>query len=892
MSGKKKDITPQQSNEILEFPIVGIGSSAGGLEALEDFFENMPNNCGMAFIVVQHLDPKHESIMNELLQRKTEMKVVLVTDRLKVEINHVYVIPPNKTMSIVNGYLYLTEPIEIDGLRLPIDYFLKSLALDQKELSIGVILSGMGSDGSLGLKAIKDNNGFVLVQDPTTAKYNSMPQSATNSVFADIVAIPKELPSKLIALLKSSTKGTLKQEIDEENKANLNKIIILLKTQTGHDFHLYKKNTFFRRIARRMHIHQISKISHYVRFLQENLKEVDILFKELLIGVTSFFRDIAVWDKMKESVLTSLFNDLPDGSEIRAWIAGCSTGEEAFSLAIIFQEAYQKLETNKTFKFQIFATDINRDAIEKARIGKFGENIVNDVSPLRIRQFFTKEETGFRINDAIRGMVVFAQHNVIKDPPFTKLHIIICRNLLIYMEPELQKKIINLFHYSLNPNHIMLLGSAETENGHDNQFSLIDSKLKIYKKNANSVTSGIVDFPSSFVSSKKQTVTEIKTIKIVENIQTLTDQLLLQQFAPASVLINADGDVLYITGRTGKYLEPAAGKGNWNIYSMAREGLRNELPSAIRKAKQSFENVKLHNLKIGTNGGTQFIDVTIQSIEKPDALKGTIIIVFTDLEIQLTSNTKKGLQQISNREHDLETELKETKEELQSIREEMQTTQEELQSSNEEMHSTNEELQSTNEELQSLNEELQTVNAELQSKIAEFMIVKNDMINLLNSTDIATLFLDPQLNIRRFTDSLTDLFKIRESDIGRPFTDMVSNLQYPDISDDANQVLRTLIAKEIDITTKDQRWFKVRLLPYRTFEDHINGIVITFFDITEAKLLEAQLALLNNNERGKRAADLIIADKEVLLQLKEKEEIVLKLNKAINTLKENNLYKP
>lgn len=907
MKSKKNDISAlnifeNQTIGTFEFPIVGIGASAGGLEALEEFFENMPNNCGMAFVVIQHLDPKHVSLLPELLQRKTQMNVVEITNHLKITMNQVFVIPPNKVLSILNGYLYLFEKIKIDDLRLPIDYFFQTLAQDQQELSIGVILSGMGSDGSLGLKAIKENNGTVLVQDPSTAKFKSMPEHATNAVIADIVAAPKELPAKLISLLKITPKGILKQEILEESKTYLNKIIQLLKTQTGHDFFLYKKSTLFRRIERRMHIHQFTKILLYYRFLLENPKEVDILFKELLIGVTNFFRDVNVWDKIKETVLPSLFMDLPDETVIRAWIAGCSTGEEAYSLAIIFQEVYQKLEPKKTLKLQIFATDINIDAIDSARKGMFGNNIVEDVLPERINQFFTKVENGFRINAAIREMVIFTQHNVIKDPPFTKLDILICRNFLIYLEPELQKKIMNLFHYSLKPNGIMVLGSAETENGQYNQFLLLDSKLKIYKKNAIPPIIGVIDFPSSFVRTKKQAEIENKTIKFVENIQTLTDQLLLQQFAPASVLINADGDVLYITGRTGKYLEPAAGKGNWNIYSMAREGLRNELPAAIRKAKQSFEIIKLHNLKVGTNGGTQFIDLTIQSIEKPEALKGTIIILFTDLESsskQIITKIKNDPQILSNRESELESELQQAKEELEIIRTDMQNIREKLQLSNEEMHSTNEELQSTNEELttskeelQSLNEELQTVNDELESKISEFLIAKNDINNLLNSTDIATLFLDKHLNIRRFTDSLIKIFKIRESDIGRPFTDMVTDLQYPSLSDDAKQVLGNLMIKEMDINTNDQRWFKVRLIPYRTFDDNIDGLVITFIDISKAKLLETQLALINNNERGKRASDLIIANKEVLIQFQEKEKIIEELNRAIELLKANNLYKP
>jgi two-component system CheB/CheR fusion protein len=458
---------------------------------------------------------------------------------------------------------------------------------------------------------------------------------------------------------------------------------------------------------------------------------------------------------------------------------------------------------------------------------------------------------------------------------------------------------MNLFHYSLNAGGVMVLGSAENENSQNNQFIPLDARLKLYRRSVISSTNEMIDFPSSFTHSKAIKTKEIKPVKVAENIQVLTDQLLLQRFAPASVLINSEGDILYITGKTGKYLEPAAGKANMNVYAMAREGLRNELPGAIRRAKQNYDAVKLHNLKVGTNGGTQLVDITIQLVEKPDAIKGTIIIIFSDvanIPRPTASKTKKG-NLSSIREQELELELQRANEELQSTREEMQTTQEELKSSNEEMQSTNEELQSTNEELttskeemQSLNEELQIVNIELQSKITEYMVASNDMKNLLNSTDIATLFLDKELNIRRFTDTITKLFKLRPTDIGRPFTDMVTDLQYPEISKHANEVLRTLVFKETDISTNDLRWFTVRIMPYRTHDDHIDGLVLTFIDITKAKRTEAELAIASEIERGKRASDLVIADQEVVFEHDEKEKLQDELNKAIELLKKHNLY--
>ncbi len=447
-------------------------------------------------------------------------------------------------------------------------------------------------------------------------------------------------------------------------------------------------------------------------------------------------------------------------------------------------------------------------------------------------------------------MVVFATHNVIKDPPFTKLDMVMCRNMLIYMEAELQKKLFNLFHYSLNAGGIMLLGSAESDNSQSLRFTPIDSKLKLYKRSIVPISTELVDFPSAFIHSPRRKTEEVKVYKRTD-IQTIADQIVLQRFAPASVLINSEGDILYITGRTGKYLEPAAGRANMNIYDMAREGLRNVLPGAIRKVKQNYEPIKFQRLKVATGEKIQLVDVTLQLLDRPDAVKSTIMIVFADVEDLHRATARKLIQENQDftfHEQKLELELQRANEELQSTREEMQTTQEELISTNEEMQSTNEELQSANEELttskeemQSLNEELQTVNIELQSKIADYMVAQNDMKNLLNSTDIATLFLDKELKIRRFTDQMVKLFKFRQSDVGRPFTDLVNDLQYPEMVEHSLDVLRTLVFRETDIPTHDNRWYTVRIMPYRTFNDHIDGLVITFIDITHAKNLEMEL---------------------------------------------------
>jgi two-component system, chemotaxis family, CheB/CheR fusion protein len=833
------------------FPIVGIGASAGGLEALEQFLGNVPEKGGMAYVVIQHLDPTHKGMLPELLQRITKMKVFQVKDRMTIKPNSVYVIPPNTSMSILKGVLHLFEPIESRGMRLPIDFFFRSLADDRHEQSIGVILSGMGSDGSIGLRAIKEKNGIVMVQDPAAAKFDSMPRHAIDSVLVDIVAPASELPARLMDFLKRIPVAISDQDIEIKDKSSLEKIIILLRTNTGNDFSSYKKNTVYRRIERRMGVHKIDKISSYVHFLQENPKEVDILFKELLIGVTTFFRDPVVWEKLKNSVIPDIISNPQTSSILRAWIPGCSTGEEAYSLAIVFKEALEKSNPHGGYSLQIFATDLDNEAIEMARKGIFPANIAVDVSPNRLNRFFTATDDGYRVNNEIREMVVFAQHNIIMHPPFTKIDILSCRNLLIYMDIELQKKLLGLFYYSINPEGIMLLGSAETLGTQRHLFTPLDPKLKIYKRSLSTLTPEIFDFPSSFARTKPAYTEKPVPARSPLNIQTLADQLLLQRFSPAGVLVNENGDIIYISGHTGKYLEPAVGKANLNIFAMLREGLREEFPVAFRKAVLKKEAVILRNIKVGTNGNTQALNVNIQWIDKPDTLKGTVMIIFNDIQevTDIKPPEKKGKKALINiRQLELEKELKRSREEMQNTLEEMQTSQEELKSTNEELQSTNEELQSTNEELttskeemQSLNEELQTVNAELQSKVDDFSRVNNDMKNLLNSTEIATLFLDKELNIRRYTIQATKIFKLIKSDIGRPFTDLVSDIVYPELAADALEVLRTLVFIQKQIPTKDGRWFFIRIMPYRTFDDRIDGLVITFINISDLKKVEVKL---------------------------------------------------
>ncbi len=837
------------------FPVVGIGASAGGLEALETFLKNVPSGCGVAFVIVQHLDPTYKDMMVELLQRITLIPIVQVTDRLKIRPGHVYVIPPNKDMTLLHGILHLLDPVEPRGLRLPIDLFFRSLADDLQQHSIGVILSGMGSDGSLGLRAIKEKGGGTFVQEPSSAKFDGMPRSAIDLCPLDIIAPVEELPGKILAWLRHIPL-VLTQEppLEERLLSGLEKVIVLLRIQTGHDFSFYKKSTIYRRIQRRMGIHQIERIADYVHFLQENPHETVLLFKELLIGVTSFFRDPAAWDALKLRVIPSLLAVQRIGGVLRAWLAGCSTGEEAYSLAIVFKEVIETVKPAGIFRLQIFATDLDSDSIDRARSGCFPLNIAADVSQERLQRFFERDDHGYRISREIRETVVFAPQNVIMDPPFTRLDIIVCRNLLIYLEPELQKKLLPLFHYSLNPEGVLFLGSAESIGSLTKLFKPIDAQLRLFTKLYCSIREPVA-LPFSFAHTLPALQTigndQLKSQTTTINLQTITEDLLLQHYTPAAVLTNDQGDIVYISGHTGKYLEPAAGKANLNIFAMAREGLRHELNLLLGNVLQQKGVVTKRGVEIDLDGAIHRCNLTLELLEKPDALRGFVLIVFTDAE-KVLYGSGEGQPPVAKNGGDqqtsLEQELSKKRDEILSIREEMQTSHEELKSTNEEMQSANEELQSTNEELttskeemQSMNEELQTINHELQSKVSDLSQVNNDMKNLLNSTNIATIFLDDALNIRRFTTQTTTIFKLIANDVGRPITDIVTDLHYRALADDAREVLRSLVFSEKDVSATEGRWFTVKIMPYRTNENRIVGLVITFTDITVAKKLEESL---------------------------------------------------
>jgi len=833
-----------------EFPIVGIGASAGGLEALEQFLAGVPVGSGMAFVVVQHLDPTYKGMLPELLQRCTPMPVVQITDNLAIRPDTVYVIPPNHDLSLLRRTLYLLEPHAPRGLRLPIDFFFRSLAADLQEQGIGVVLSGMGSDGTLGLRAIKEKAGLALVQDPSSAKFDGMPQSAIATGLADIVAPADQLPGRILAFVGHlplvPTPGPAAGDT-VPGASDFDKVVILLRDRTGHDFSLYKKTTINRRIERRMAIHQLDRIADYVRLLRENPAELDLLFRELLIGVTSFFRDPAVWEALVERVVPEMIAAAPDGAVLRAWVAGCSTGEEAYSLAIVFREALAGASPPKRCTLQCYATDLDRDAIDRARAGRYPETIAADVSEERLNRYFVRDEKGYIVSKEVREMVVFAPQDLLADPPFTRLDLLCCRNLLIYLEPEVQRRLVPLFHYALNVGGVLVLGTAESVGGFTDLFGPIDPRLRLFRRTGASMAT-VLAFPAAFSPPCAGPADPGPVPKPVANLQALADQVILREYAPAAVLTTGTGDILYINGRTGRFLEPAAGKANWNIFAMARDGLRLELTGAFRQAFRQEKPVALHGIRIGVNGGTVHVDVTVRRLAEPPALKGLVLVVIT--EVPATHEAPAPARRKGRHEEvrALEERLLHAEEDLQTTREEMQSSQEELKSTNEELQSTNEELQSTNEELttsreemQSLNEELQTVNTELESRVADLSHVNDDMKNLLNSTSIATVFLDDTLKLRWYTAAMTTLVNLLPGDVGRPVTDIASDLFHPDLPRDAREVLRTLVPSEREVATREGRQFSVRTIPYRTLENRIDGVVIGFSEITAFRALEGEL---------------------------------------------------
>jgi len=859
------------------FPIVGIGASAGGLEAFDAFFRACPVDTGMAFVLVPHLDPGHVSLLTEILQRSTAMPVVESLDQIAVAPNHVYVIPPNREMAILNGVLQLSVPELVRGSRMPIDGFLRSLAEDQADHAIGIILSGTATDGTLGLRAILGGGGVCMVQEPSTAKYDGMPSSAINAGCATHILPVEQMPALLLEVAKQSAFRLHVPAIAPEKvQSGINQILLQLRSATGHDFSLYKKSTIGRRIQRRMAQHAIEDEAVYARFLKGNLAETQLLFRELLINVTSFFRDPEAFVALKETILPGLLKGKPPGYDFRVWVAGCASGEEAYSIAILLQEVQDDIRSahEQELNIQIYATDLDDDAIATARAGRYPPNIAQDVTPERLRRFFTKDEAGYKVKKDIRDKVVFAVQNVIKDPPFTKLDLLSCRNLMIYLETELQNRLIPNFHYALRPDGVLFLSTSESITSRPDLFTALDRKWKFYRASHPLGAPHIrattdmawtqitrIENTSGTTAGMTAAVAAGKAVSgRAGNVAALSTHALLQNYAPASVTTDSRGNILYVHGDTGRYLRPAPGPVSNNVVEMAREGLQLDLRLAINHAASAAEPTLNKEVSVKTNGGFSTVRFSVRALPREKRGEPLLLVSFEDVsgvggaaaQPQLAAaKPGRGKRRAASAEavriQELEHELAYAKENLQATSEEQQASNEELKSTNEELQSTNEELQSSNEELetskeelQSLNEETITVNSELNAKIEQLTSIQNDMKNLLDSIGTGTLFLDHQLVIRRYTPAAVKIYRLIASDVGRPLSDITSNLDGANptnvLQTDLQSVLDSLIPIEREVRTTDGAWYLARIQPYRTLDNVIEGVVLTFTPVTEFKL--------------------------------------------------------
>lgn len=855
MTAKKTTITTKSAkvskSTIAAFPIVGIGASAGGLEAFEQFFHHVPADSGMAFVLVPHLDPSHSSLLTEILQRATTMSVAEALDQIAVEPNRVYIIPPNRDMEIFHGELQLSVPTEPRGHRLPIDNFLRSLAEDQQENAIGIILSGTGTDGTLGARSIYGAGGITLAQEPSTAKYDGMPTSVIHAGYATHILPADKMWEALHAAINHLIMQTENPTIAPQTASGVKRVLMQLRTLTGHDFSLYKKSTIGRRIERRMLQQNIEDIEIYVRYLKENPTEVRALFKELLINVTSFFRDAEAFTVLETDILPSLCKDKTDDSVFRVWVAGCSTGEETYSIAILLRELMDK--THQVFKVQIYSTDLDDEAVATARTGVYALNIIQDITPERLRRFFIKESTGYRIKKEIREMVVFAIQNVIKDPPFTKLDLLSCRNLMIYLGAELQDQLIPMFHYALKPNGILFLSPSEGIGNHTELFSVYNRKWKFYRATPTSASTRMVISNPLILAEQNNSQSLEKMTKVAKaiNFSDYASKVLAQFFAPASVITDLKGDILYVHGDTGKYLRPAPGTASLNMIEMARAGLNPELRAAIHAAASDGILTLNREIQVKTNGGFTTVGLSVRLLPNSGA-QNQLLVSFQDI-INLKPPHKRivkaaELMRIEELERDL-LYLKESYqvsiEEQQAFNEELKSTNEEMQSTNEELQSTNEELETSKEELQSVNEELITVNSELQAKIEQLANMQNDMKNLLDNINVGIIFLDQHLIIRRFTREAVRIYRLVASDVGRSLNDIKGVEEGDDLLIAAQTVLDSLIPYEREIHISGDTWMLVRIQPYRTLDNMIDGVVLTFTDITSRiKAIVTQEALL------------------------------------------------
>ena len=860
-SASKAAAPPAQS-----FIIVGIGASAGGLEALETFLAHLPAQTGMAFVLVQHLDPSHTSLMPELLTRLTTIPVQVAADALRVQPNRLYVMPPNVTLTIHGGVLRASTPAAQSTVRTHIDTFLRSLAEDQGQHAVGVVLSGAGSDGTMGLKAIKEHGGITVVQSPSSAKYDSMPLSAIATGLVDFTLPAEEIPAQLVAhavFLENLERHKSFEALRQEAAAYLPRICQILHHVTGHDFSGYKPSTMVRRVERRMQVRHLDSVAPYVAQLEQNPQEAELLFKDLLIGVTQFFRDPEAFDALAAQALPKLLEHKGAGAPIRVWVPGCASGEEAYSIAMLLCEHM----TQRTIAppVQIFATDIDDEAIAAARLGRYPASLVEQLSPERRERFFLRHGDLYQVNKQLRDLCVFSLHNLVRDPPFSSLDLISCRTLLIYLDSALQKMLVPLFHYALAPGGYLLLGSSEGVADFAGLFREVDKKHRLFQR-LQAAVSPSVAFPLAGpilpLGRHAQPARPAERLK-TQDIGAIVARM-VSDYAPPCVVINERADIIYSSGETSLYLQPPTGAATLGIIDQARQGLRLSLRTAIREALDSRAPVVHGALAVRTPAGLRTVDLIVRPLPELGTDSHLLAVVF-----QAAARAKKPARPPASPAeesavHQLESELKTARGELQTTVEELQTANEELKSSNEELLSMNEELQSANEELQtskeemqSVNEELATVNAELNRKVEQLNAAHADLQNLFRSTEIATLFLDRELRIKRFTPAASAIFHLLDGDLGRPITDFAPRFADLDLVAEITRALRDSSTRELPAYFPEtQSWFMLRILPSRTMDNAIDGVVVTLANVTALKQAEEALraeAALRASERFHRA---------------------------------------
>jgi two-component system CheB/CheR fusion protein len=882
MSTQPEPSTPKNTHltrSTLEFPVVGVGASAGGLNALLTLFEQMPNDCGMAFVVVMHLSPTHESHAAKIIQNVTRMPVLQVTQPVPIERNHIYVIPQALDLTMNDGYLHLQQPDHDRAPQVVINLFFRTLADVHHSHAIGIVLSGRGSDGSVGLSRIKEQGGITLAQTPEDAEYDSMPRSAIETGMVDIVLPVAQMPQRLVELASNlqallsrkdplSPLGEVERadlpagEIEhaqayaqsKPNELALREILAALRARTGHDFRHYKQATVLRRIERRMQVNALPDMSSYARYLQSHPEETPALLADMLIGVTNFFRDREAFEALERDVIPALFEQKleTEDNSLRIWSAACSTGEEAYSLGMLMADQAEQRGVRGRIQLQLFATDIDDRALETARAGIYPEAIVTDVPPSRLRQYFVKEQVHFRMQKELRERILFARHNILRDPPFSRLDLICCRNLMIYLNRDIQIDVLRMFHFALNPGGYLFLGSSESADACSQLFAPVDKKNRIYRAREVSTslrrtsTGPLKAFAPAAPSQPpfSEPYRRDKKFSFAD-----VHQRALEQYAPPSIIVSQDGDIVHMSDKAGNFLRYVGGEPSLSLTTLIHPQLRLELRTALYQATHTGKSVEARRVRMERDGRQSFVNMVVRPFRDNGAGSEYVLVIFDEVEACMDSGAQDALDTKDSVLTQLEAELQQTKEQLQITMEHSETSTEELRASNEELQAINEELRSateeletSKEELQSINEELTTVNFELKTKVDETGKINDDLQNLISSTDIATVFVDRKMRIKWFTPRTRDIFNVIGNDAGRSLLDITHRLNYPLLHQDAAEAFGELRLVEREVRNREgDRWYLARLLPYRTLDDRIQGAVLSFIDITARRRAEEQL---------------------------------------------------